>query len=113
MQKKKEKTELLQLLGHQCFFEYEEKDEKTIKGLREIAEYYFPEWLVSYNGTCMALVNAFLYGTIMGIRSERKKRKEKADKHAELPLATFRMMSDEEWNRLAYRNQMEQKGGAC
>ena len=110
MQKKK--TELLQLIGHQCFFEYGDGDELN-KGLREIAEYNLPDWLVSCNGTYMALVHAFLYGAMMGIRHERKKRKEKANKSANVPVVTLRMMSDEEWNRLAYRNQMKQKGGVA
>ena len=108
MQKKK--SELLKILGEQCFGDYGEETE-IIGGLKEIAKFNLPEWIVGYDGTCMALIHAFSYGAMMGIRHERKKRKEKANKRAELPFVTCRMMTDAEWNRLAYRNQMEQKGG--
>lgn len=77
MQKKK--TELLELIGHQCFFEYGDSDELN-KGLREIAEYNKLDWFVRCDRTHMTLVHAFLYGAIMGIRHERKKRKEKANR---------------------------------
>lgn len=77
MQKKK--TELLKLLGEQCFFDYGDGDELN-QGLREIAEYHLPEYLVKSNMLYMSLVHAFLYGAIMGIRHERKMHKEKANR---------------------------------
>jgi len=110
MQKKR--TELLKILGEQCFGNYGEETE-IIGGLKEIAKFDLPEWIVGYDGAHMALIHAFLYGAMMGIRYERKKRKEKANKRTELPLVTYRMMTDAEWNRLAYRNQLEQKGGVA
>ena len=75
----KRKTKLLQLIGHQCYFEYGDGDELN-EGLREIAECHLPEYIVNSNGLYMSLVHAFLYGAIMGVRHERRKRKEKANK---------------------------------
>lgn len=76
----KRKTELMQLIGHQCFFDYE-KNGETIKGLEEIMEYNeIPEILTKFSPFQMSLVHAFLYGAMMGIRHERKKRKEKANR---------------------------------
>lgn len=70
---KKEKTELLKLLEHQCFYDYVE-DEET-NGLREIAEYHLPEYLVKNSKIFMSLIYAFMYGAIMGIRHEKKRRR--------------------------------------
>ena len=94
----KKKTEFIQLIGHQCFFEYGDGDELN-KGLREIAGYNLPDWLAKCDRTYAALVHAFLYGAMMGIRHERKKRKEKVNKSANVPVVTLRMMSDEEWKQ--------------
>lgn len=75
----KRRTELLQLIGHQCYFDYGDGDEVN-KGIREIAEYHLPEYVIKSNEIYMMLVHAFLYGAIMGIRHERRKRKEKANR---------------------------------
>lgn len=92
MQKKK--TELMQLIGHQCFMDYEENGE-TIKGLEEIMEYNeVPEILTKYSPFQMSLIHAFLYGTIMGIQHERKKRKEKANRALENTLEIKRRLVD-------------------
>ena len=32
-------------------------------------------------------------------------------KYEEIPIYNVRMMSDEEWNRLAYKNYLQRKGG--
>ena len=77
MQKKK--TELLELLGNRSLFDYGEEKE-ILDGLGQIEEYFMPKWFVGRNETFKSLVYAFLYGAMMGIRHERKKRKEKANR---------------------------------
>ena len=108
----KEKTELLKLLEHQSIFKYGEETE-LIKGLGEIADFYLPSWIVGTEEVCKSLVYAFLYGAMTGVRHERKKRKEKACRIAEVPVVTYHMMTDEEWKRLAYKNQIEREGGVA
>ena len=33
------------------------------------------------------------------------------EKIKEIPIVNVRMMSDDEWNRLAYKNYLQRKGG--
>ena len=76
---KKERTELMKLLGYQSVFTYCEGNE-PIKSLQEIANRYLPSWLAKSNEVCMAITYALTYGAICGVRYERKKRKEKANR---------------------------------
>ena len=34
-------------------------------------------------------------------------------KDTRIPILNIRMMSDEEWNKLAYKNWLERKGAQC
>lgn len=44
-------------------------------------------------------------------REEVRKDIEAAKRYKEIPVVNIRIMSDDEWNRLAYRNRLERTGG--
>lgn len=94
MQKKK--TELLELLGNRSLFDYGEERE-LIDELKGITKYYLPEHLVYHKGIFETVQNAFKYGAIMGIRHERKMRKEKANRVPEYKRRLVELVKDIPW----------------
>lgn len=74
---KTKETALMKQIRNQCVFDY---GNNILPDLHKIAEHDLPGWLVKQNEICMVLVHAFLYGAMMGIKHERAKRKEKANK---------------------------------
>lgn len=77
--KKQKNIELMELLGYQSVFKYCEGEE-LIKSLQEIANLYLPSWIVNTEEVYKSLVYAFTYGAVCGVRHERKRRKEKANR---------------------------------
>lgn len=71
---KKEKTELLQVLQNQSIGAYGDCDE-IVTELRGIANNFMPDAIARTTRICKSMMFAFMYGAMMGIRHERKRRR--------------------------------------
>lgn len=45
------------------------------------------------------------------MKSEKTSKNQKSEELKKVPVVNVRMMSDEEWNTLAYRNYLQRKQG--